>query len=125
MGSFHIATLWGKIQLNSISDIEQERQPFLPRVRMIWFFIIAALVAVALGIIRSAEQGQALAAALVYVAVFIATFFAMAGIFFFVAFLFGSTDRAMSHAHPTTASPFGKDSLPPQIIPPRAADEHV
>jgi len=111
--------------LNSIADIEQERQPFLPRVRMIWFFVIAALVAVALGVTRMAEQGQALAAGLVFAVLFLATFFGLAALAFAVAYFFGATERAMADAQATPANPFSDGTPPPQLIPPRANDEHV
>ncbi|MEZ6133353.1 MAG: hypothetical protein R3C53_00445 [Pirellulaceae bacterium] len=44
-------------------DEPQEPQPLLPRIGMIWFFIVALIVAIALGVIRYAEQGGALATA--------------------------------------------------------------
>lgn len=92
---------------------------------MIWFFVIAALVAVALGVTRMAEQGQALAAGLVFAVLFLAIFFGFAAIAFSVAYFFGATERAMADSHATPASPFSDGTPPPQLIPPRANDEHV
>ncbi len=111
--------------MNAIAEVEQERQPFLPRVRMIWFFVIAALVAVALGVTRMAEQGQALAAALVFAVLFLVAFFLLGALFFSVAYFFGAAEHAIAESQATTASPFSDGAPPPQLIPPRANDEHV
>ncbi len=104
-------------------DTEQERQPFLPRVGMIWFFVVAGLVAVALGVIRYAEQGQALAAGLVFCALFLGLFFAIAGGVFTIAYLFGVTEKAIAEAHQTPANPFSDGSPSQQLLPPRHVDD--
>lgn len=101
---------------------EIQPQPFLPRVGMVWFFIVASVVAVALGIIRAAEQGRAFQAALVFTGLFIALFGLFSVISFLIAFFIGAVERAVVGKIDTPASPFSDGSLPPQIIPPKPVD---
>lgn len=101
-----------------------ESQPFLPRVGMIWFFVIVTLVAVALGVVRSAEQGQSLAAAMVFLTIFVATFALLSGICFVVAFLFGAMEKAVAGEKERLASPFISGQMPEQIIPPTSGEEN-
>ena len=98
-------------------------QPFLPRVGLVWFFVVATLVAIALGIVRAADQGQALAAAMVFVLLFLFTLSVFSGLSFLVAFLFGAMEEAVSGEREQTSSPFIDGSLPEQIIPPQPVDE--
>lgn len=102
----------------------QEQQPLLPRVGMVWFFVVAAVVAVALGVIRFAEQGQALAAAAVFMLVFFFFFFALSATFFIVSFLIGATLKTINEQNETTANPFSDGSTPPeQLFPPRQSED--
>ncbi len=103
-------------------DEHNIKQPFLPRVGMIWFFITVSMVAIALGIIRAAEQGRALAAAIVVAGVFAVAVSLMSGLCFFVAFLFGASEKRLSASPEEAASPFANYPMPEQIIPPRAVD---
>ena len=102
---------------------EPEKQPFLPRIRMIWFFVIVSLVAIALGIIQAAEQGRALAAGLVFCGLFLALFFAFSGILFLIAFALGATENAIVKTEQVPQSPFIDGSMPDQILPPRNVSE--
>ncbi len=89
---------------------------------MVWFFIVASLVAVALGIIRAAEQGRAFQAALVLTSVFLALFGLFSVICFLMAYFLGAVERAVVGKSDTPASPFSDGSLPPQIVPPKPVD---
>ncbi len=89
---------------------------------MIWFFIVVTLVAIALGVVRSAEQGQSLTAALVFTALFIGFFSLFSGTCFVIAFVFGVTEKAVAGSRDEPASPFIDGSLPEQIIPPKPVD---
>lgn len=97
-------------------------QPLLPRVSMAWFFIAVAIVAIALGVVRTAEQGRALQGALVFTTLFIVIAAILSAGCFLIAFLFGAMERAVAPKQELPASPFSDGSLPPQIIPPRPVD---
>lgn len=106
-----------------VEQTDPEQQPLLPRFGMIWFFIIVTLVAIALGIIRSAEQGQALAAAMVFTCFFVLLLCFLASGCFLVAYLFGAMGKAVAGEEQQPKSPFA-NSLPEQIIAPRTVDEN-
>lgn len=97
-------------------------QPLLPRVSMAWFFVTVAIVAIALGVVRTAEQGRALQAALVFVTLFFFVTAILSASCFLIAFLFGAMERAVAPKQELPASPFSDGSLPPQIVPPRPVD---
>lgn len=101
---------------------EKISQPFLPRIGMIWFFISVTMVALALGIIRAAEQGRALAAAMVVGFVFAVMVALVSGMCFLIAFMFGATEKRLAPSKPEVASPFADNTLPDQIIPPRTIE---
>lgn len=96
-------------------------QPFLPRVKMIWLFVAITVVAIALGIIQSADQGQAFAAALVFTCVFVILFAVFSGMSFLVSFLFGSVEKNLGEST-LTSSPFADGRLPEQVIPPNPSE---
>ena len=107
-----------------MTTTEQESQPLLPRIGMVWFFIIAAGVAIASGVIRYAEQGKSLAAAIVFTLLFLVFFFLLCGIFFLVAYALGVSEKALADANPVPASPFSDGTTPSeQLFPPRHTDE--
>ena len=96
-------------------------QPFLPRVRMIWLFVAITVVAIALGIIRAADQGQALAAALVFTCVFLCLFAMFSGASFLVSYVFGFVEKNLGEST-LTSSPFVDGRLPDQLIPPTPSE---
>ena len=96
---------------------ENEAQPFLPRVRMIWLFVAITVVAVALGIIRAADQGQSLAAALVFTCVFLFLFALFSGLSFITSYLLGFVEKNFGEVV-EISSPFIEGRLPEQILPP-------
>ncbi len=100
---------------------EDVPQPFLPRVRMIWLFVAITVVAIALGIIQAADQGQAFAAALVFTCVFIFLFALFSGTSFLISYLFGFVEKNMGEAT-MTSSPFADGRLPEQMIPPTPSE---
>ncbi len=96
-------------------------QPFLPRVRMIWLFVAITVVAIALGIIRAADQGQSLAAALVFTCVFLFLFAMFSGASFLVSYVFGFVEKNLGEST-LTSSPFADGRLPDQLIPPTPSE---
>lgn len=106
--------------LEQQNDVEP--QPFLPRVGILWFFVLMTLVAVAMGIVRAAEQGWSLLAALICLVIFVFVFALISCFSFVVAFLFGAMEKAMADDNQETASPFIDGSMPEQIIPPQPVD---
>ena len=100
-----------------------EPQPLLPRVGMVWFFITVLLVAVAMFVVRSAEQGQALSAAMVFTLVFLAATAIFWGCAFVVAFLLGALEKAVEGDQQRVGSPFIDGTLPDQIVPPKASED--
>ncbi len=100
---------------------ESIRQPFFPRIRMIWFFIVAAVVALALGIIRAADEGQALAAALVFTGIFLIFVMSFSALCFWAAYSLGATERSFNNS-PQASSPFADGRLPEQVLPPKPID---
>ncbi len=101
---------------------EPATQPFLPRVGMIWFFIVASVVAVALAVIRAADQGRALQGALILTTLLVGLFGILSALFFLMAYLMGAVERAVVGKIDLPSSPFSDGSLPPQIVPPKPAD---
>lgn len=105
-------------------DIEKTTsQPFFPRIRMIWFFIAAAVVALALGVIRAADQGQSLAAAVVFTGIFLILMMAFSALCFLAAYLFGSMEKSFGDSQ-QASSPFATDRLPDQILPPKPVESN-
>jgi hypothetical protein len=96
---------------------EETPQPFLPRVRMIWFFVIVTVVALALGIVQAADQGQAFAAAIVAMCGFLLLFGLLSAACFSFTYVFGFMEKSLDTSQ-TTASPFANGQLPEQVIPP-------
>jgi len=96
-------------------------QPFLPRVRMIWLFVAITVVAIALGIIRAADQGQSFAAAFVFTGVFLFLFALFSGLSFTFSYLFGFVEKNFGEST-VTSSPFAEGRLPEQILPPNSTE---
>ncbi len=106
-----------------MSESEQN-QPLLPRIGMIWYFIVVVVVAIMLFVIRAAEQGQALAAAMAFTGLFLFVVALISGGCFVVAFLFGAMEKAFDSGREEPASPFIVDgSLPEQLVPPKPSDD--
>jgi uncharacterized ion transporter superfamily protein YfcC len=101
---------------------QQSPQPFLPRVSMIWFFVVAGAVAAIFGVIRAAEQGRELQAAFLFTALLAGLFGLFSALSFLAAYLMGAVERAVVGQEITPASPFSDGSPPPQIIPPKIVD---
>lgn len=107
-----------------VEQSEAEKQPFLPRFGMIWFFIVVTLVAIAIGIVQAADQGRSMAAAIVFSGVFVLALLIFSAGCFFTAYVFGAIEKTIVEDDLKTKSPFAHDTLPEQIIPPRPS-EHV
>lgn len=88
---------------------------------MIWLFAAITVVAIALGIIRAADQGQAFAAALVFTSIFLFLFAAFCGSSFLVSYMFGFVEKNFGQAT-ETSSPFAEGRLPEQLIPPNPTE---
>ena len=109
----------------SVEDRQNaEHQPLLPRFGMAWFFVAILMVAIALFIVRAAEQGQSLAAAMVFTSLFFLVTAFISGSCFIVAFLFGAMERAIEGEQQEVGSPFIDGSLPDQIVPPKPTDSN-
>lgn len=93
---------------------EPDSQPLLPQARTIWFFVVATIVALALGVVRSAEQGGAIAAAIVVGGAFVVVFGLLSIVFFAVSYTLGATEKAVRQER-TTSSPFASDSMPEKV----------
>ncbi len=98
-------------------------QPLLPRVSMVWYFIVVVLVAIALFIVRAAEQGQALAAALIFTCFFLLAVAFISAACFVVAYLLGAMEKALEGDREQTGSPFIDGSFPEQMIPPKPSED--
>ncbi len=96
---------------------EDVPQPFLPRVRMIWLFVAITVVAIALGIVQAADQGQALAAAFVFTGMFVFLFAFFAGISFLFSYSLGFVEKNFGESK-LVSSPFADGRLPEQQVPP-------
>ncbi|MFN3191685.1 MAG: hypothetical protein ACE361_14335 [Aureliella sp.] len=101
------------------SDLQQ---PLLPRFGMLWFFVAVVLVAIALFIVRAADQGQALAATIVFTVCFLCIMAFVSGMCFVVAFLFGAVERAVEGEQNKVESPFIDGKLPKQQVRPLPED---
>lgn len=101
---------------------EVQSQPFLPRVGMIWFFIVVTIVAVAMGVVRAAEQGRSLAAAMMLTLIFMAICACISSMCFLAAYVLGAIEKALADQPELPANPFSDGSLPEQIIPPNPVD---
>ena len=99
-----------------------EPQPLLPRFPMIWFFSLVVLVAIALFIVRSAEQGDAFAKALIGIVVFLAAVCIFSSLSFLFAFLFGALGKAIEGSDRQLGNPFVDETMPDQLVQPRPTD---
>lgn len=97
-------------------------EPLLPRVSISWFFIAVSIVAVALLIIRAADQGKALAAAIAFTGVFALVTALISGACFVFAFLFGAIERAVRPDEEPLGNPFIDGSPPEQMVPPKPSE---
>ncbi len=97
-------------------------QPWLPQVRMVWFFIVVTAVALVIAAVRSVDQGAALTAAFLATGLFVALLALMFSACFLLAYFLGVTERAVVGQSETPASPFSDGNLPPQIVPPYRID---
>lgn len=104
---------------------ETPSQPFLPRVRMVWFFVVVTAVAVALTTIRATDQQAAFRSALIFAGLFVLLVGMLFSVCFLVAYSMGSLERAIVGKDQRPTSPFSDGSLPPQIVPPKRVDDHV
>ena len=104
---------------------ETSPQPFLPRVRMVWFFVVVTLVAIALAMIGATDQQAALRSALLFTGLFVLLLGAAFAMCFIAAYFMGSLERAIVGKEEVPSSPFSDGSLPPQIIPPKRTEDHV
>ena len=104
---------------------ETTSQPFLPRVRMMWFFIVVSVVAVALTFIRATDQQAVFRTSIMFTGIFVAVVGALFAVCFAVAYAMGSLERAIVGKEELPRSPFSDGSLPPQIIPPQRMEDHV
>jgi uncharacterized membrane protein YhaH (DUF805 family) len=101
----------------------KDQQPLLPRFGMLWFFIAAVVVAIALFVIRAADQGQSMAAAMVFTVLFLAIAAIASGLCFTIAFLLGSLERSVSGEDHQVSSPFSSGAMPEQLVPPQKIDD--
>lgn len=85
---------------------------------MVWFFITVTILAIALMVIRAADQGQSLAAAMVFTAIFCCLLGMFFGGCFCIAYLLGATEKAIERVELKVQTPFADGTLPDQIIPP-------
>lgn len=104
---------------------ETPSQPFLPRVRMVWFFVLVTVVAITITTIRATGQEAVFRTALIFTGLFALLVGVFFGICFLVAYSMGSLERAIVGKEQRPTSPFSDGSLPPQIIPPQRVDDHV
>ena len=104
---------------------ETPTQPFLPRVRMVWFFVVVTLVAIVLTTIRATDQEAAFRTALIVTGLFVLFVGGLFGVCFLVAYSMGSLERAIVGREERPSSPFSDGSLPPQIILPKRMEDHV
>ena len=102
---------------------EIESQPLLPRIGMIWFFIAVTVASLALFVVRAADQGQSLAAAMVFICVFFFMLLFFWGGCFLAAYLFGVMEKAVAPQDEQVGTPFIDGSFPEQIIPPKPTEE--
>ncbi len=100
--------------MSNVQTPPEAPQPFMPQFGNIWYFIVATLVAIALGIVRSAEQGQAMAAAMVLVGIFVVAFGFVSAISFAVSYLLGAVETAIADDS-QPSSPFAKDAMPEKV----------
>ena len=94
-------------------------QPLMPRISMIWYFVVATLIAILAMIIMRAESRQPLAVAIVFTGMLLLFFLLIGGGAFLIAFAVGATEKMIAPKQTTPESPFIDGRLPPQIIPPK------
>ncbi len=104
---------------------ETPSQPFLPRVRMVWFFVVVTLVAIALATLRASDQEATFRMALIFTGLFVLLVGGLFGTCFLVAYFMGSLERAIVGREERATSPFSDGALPPQIIPPERLGDHA
>lgn len=95
-----------------------ERSRLIPKISFRFAFLVTTGIAILFAIARAADRGIALAIAAIVSVGFVLSVMAALVILFFLAWsfaaLFGKKDPDLK-----TGSPFAKDQLPPQWLPPR------
>ena len=111
-----------------MNDLTTETQPWFPKIRLMWLFVLISFAALLMFLIRSADQRGELVFALIYSVVFLVVFVAMLSFFYGMSFLLayslGKFERKLSDSAVVTSSPFADGQLPDQIVPPRPS-EHL
>lgn len=97
---------------------ENENQPWLPRVRMIWLFVLVTAMAILLLVIRSASDGASVAFAAVFLGAFLLMLTLVCATTFLAAYALGRLERNWIDEPTKVSSPFAYNQLPEQIVPP-------
>lgn len=98
------------------------RQPFLPRVRLIWSFVAVTAAAVLISLVRIADQSTALISAVVAVVLWGGLMFGLFCVLFLITYALGLLEELLAGPSTDVQSPFAEDRLPDQIVVPIKTD---
>lgn len=101
---------------------EVASQPLLPQLRLIWSFIAVTAAAVLITLVRLADEGVAMVAAIMSVITWLAILFGAFCVLFLITYALGALENILAPPEQPVLSPFAKDRMPDQIIEPIKVD---
>jgi hypothetical protein len=110
------------MQYENSSGQELGRQPLLPQMRLIWSFVAVTASAVLITLVRFADQGAAMVAALISVLIWLAVLFGAFSVLFAITYALGLLEALVVPPEQPVLSPFANDRLPDQIVAPIKSD---
>ena len=100
----------------------ETRQPFLPRVPLIWSFVAVTAAALLIALVRAADQGTALITAVVCTVAWCGLLFGLFSVLFLITYGLGLPEELLAGPTVEVQSPFAIDRLPEQIVVPPKSD---
>lgn len=105
-----------------MQDETKLRQPFLPRVRLVWSFVAITAAAVLITLVRVADQSTALITAVVAVVLWGGLMFGFFSTLFLITYALGLLEELLAGPTIEVQSPFAEDRMPEQIVVPTKTD---
>ncbi len=90
----------------------------MPRVSLLWPFVLVTAAAFLIVLVRAADQGAVLVTATLALFGWLVGLFLLFGILFLFTYMFGLLEHLLAPPVEQPKSPFGVDQLPEQIVVP-------
>ncbi len=106
-----------------MSDVQIAPQPWMPKVRLAWLFLLMTISALLIYIVQAADRGGMLAFAVIATIGFVGILAGSSALLFLVAYTLGKIEVRQDNSASEGANPFAAGQLPDQIIPPRPTEQ--